>query len=72
MNYDANITSLEYHFLLFIALPGFYAPEEAYCLCLSSIISKAAQAVDFYCTWTRLRWGFRLIILLRECFLSSS
>ena len=47
MNYDVNITSLEYRSLLFTALPGFYAPEEAYCLCLASIISKAAQTVDF-------------------------
>ena len=72
MNYDVNITSLEYRSLLFTALPGFYAPEEAYCLCLASIISKAAQAVDFCCTWTRLSWGFRLIRLFREWILSSS
>ena len=51
INYDVDRTSLEYHSLLFSALPGFYAPEEACCLCLASIISKAAQTVDFVEHW---------------------
>ena len=51
MNYDVDRTSLEYHSLLFNALPGSYAPEEACCLCLASIISEAAQTVDFVEHW---------------------